>query len=99
MGFLGNLMALFGGKANNVPQAASPAAQNQIAEGQAGKVLVVEDDVMLASAMEMKLKHEGFSVAVAQNGQLGIDTAQTFMPNIVITDIIMPVMDGKTMLS
>lgn len=92
MGFFEGLKALFGNSSkekNNGSGLAQPALQ---------KVLVVEDEDMLGRALEMKLKHDGFDVARAGNGQIGYDLAQTFLPDIILADIMMPVMDGKAML-
>lgn len=62
------------------------------------KVLIVEDDALLSQALATKFKHEGFEVFTAANGQIGLDTAIAQNPNIIILDIMMPVMDGETML-
>jgi DNA-binding response OmpR family regulator len=62
------------------------------------KVLIVEDEAILADAMEISLKDEGFDVLRAANGQLGLDMAIANKPDIVLLDLLMPVMDGKTML-
>ncbi len=62
------------------------------------KVLVVEDEKPLADALEMKLKHEGFAVARATNGQEGLEAVLSFSPDVILLDLMMPVMDGKTML-
>ena len=69
----------------------------QNVQSQQKKVLIVEDEEMLAKALEMKLTHDGFAVALAANGQLGIEAAQSFLPDIILVDIMMPVMDGKAM--
>jgi DNA-binding response OmpR family regulator len=64
----------------------------------AKKVLIVEDEKPLADALEMKLKHEGFTVARATNGQEGLTAVLSFSPDVILLDLMMPVMDGKTML-
>ena len=64
----------------------------------ASKVMVVEDDVMLLSALEEKFKHEGFTVLTSSNGQDALEKIIDFNPNILILDLMMPVMDGKIML-
>jgi DNA-binding response OmpR family regulator len=58
------------------------------------KILIVEDERPLAHALELKLEHEGFSVAVAVNGQEALDmlAKQTF--DLVLLDLVMPEMDG-----
>jgi len=58
------------------------------------KVLIVEDEKPLAHALELKLQHEGFDVAVASDGQECIDTLKGQSFDVVLLDLIMPVMDG-----
>lgn len=62
-------------------------------------VIVVEDtydDVQLASAI---LKHYGAIVKVAHNGKECMDLLQHVIPEIIVTDLSMPEMDGWEMLS
>jgi len=58
------------------------------------KILVVEDDAVHRTVVDNILSEEGFSVITAVNGQAGIDMVQKEMPDLVITDIRMPVKDG-----
>lgn len=62
-------------------------------------VLIVEDDSMLQKALKEKLSREGFLVLCAGNGEEGLKMALEHHPDIVIVDILMPVMDGLTMLN
>ena len=62
------------------------------------KILVVEDDFSLASALKNKLSKEGFSVRVARNGKNGLEAFVSYKPDLVLLDIVMPVMDGMEML-
>jgi DNA-binding response OmpR family regulator len=62
------------------------------------KILIVEDEKRLAEALEIKFKHAGFDVIKAENGQIGLDLIISQNPHIVLLDLMMPVMDGKTML-
>jgi DNA-binding response OmpR family regulator len=64
----------------------------------AKKVLIVEDDAQLSSVLELKFTQAGFAVSKAPNGQVGLDLAISQKPDIIILDLMMPVMDGKTML-
>jgi DNA-binding response OmpR family regulator len=61
-------------------------------------VLIVEDERPLAHALELKLQHEGFQVAVATNGQQGLDLIESQHFDVVLLDLIMPEMDGFQML-
>lgn len=63
------------------------------------KVLIVEDEAPLRKALVDIFTLEGFSVLSAENGQLGLDLALKEKPDVILLDIIMPIMDGLTMLS
>ncbi len=62
------------------------------------KILVVEDDASLLHALKDKLVHEGFSVFEAKNGAEGLAAALREHPDLLLLDIVMPQMDGMTML-
>jgi DNA-binding response OmpR family regulator len=63
------------------------------------KILIVEDDATLSNALQEKFKLEGFDVVTAANGEEGLSKLTSFKPNLVILDLLMPIMDGKTMLA
>jgi len=58
------------------------------------KILIVEDDRYISKMYQLKLSLDGFEVQVAENGRLGIEKVKEFRPDIVLTDILMPEMDG-----
>ncbi len=62
------------------------------------KILIVEDETPLRQALYDKLKREGFNPLQAKNGEEGLDMALTERPDLILIDIIMPVMDGMTAL-
>jgi len=62
------------------------------------KILIIEDEVDLRRLLKSKLIDEGFDVLEADNGKNGLETSLSQHPDIVLLDIIMPVMDGLTML-
>ncbi len=62
------------------------------------KVLIVEDEPFLQEMYRDKFKHEGFAVIVADNGKDGLEKAIKDKPDIILLDLMMPVMDGKSML-
>ena len=62
------------------------------------KILIVEDDKTLQSMYEFKLELLNFTVAVADNGEMGLQKAQDFMPDLILLDLMMPVMSGDEML-
>jgi DNA-binding response OmpR family regulator len=63
------------------------------------KILIVEDDTSLQKVLMTKFKKENFSVLIAHDGVEGLELAKKDIPDIILLDIIMPKMDGLTMLS
>lgn len=57
-------------------------------------VLVVEDDKFLGNAYRLKFEKEGFEVVITTDGQEAIDQMKKKMPDVVLLDLVMPVMDG-----
>jgi DNA-binding response OmpR family regulator len=62
------------------------------------RVLIVEDERPLAHALDLKLKHEGFDSVVANNGKEGLDLILGGDFDVVLLDMMMPVMDGFQLL-
>ena len=58
------------------------------------KVLVVEDDEMLRKVYTHILEKENFEVASAATGKDALEQADSFQPDLIILDILMPEMDG-----
>lgn len=58
------------------------------------KVLVVDDDEDLAKLVQIILTQEGYDVAWAQNGKVGIEMVDSFGPDLIILDVMMPELDG-----
>ena len=57
-------------------------------------VLVVEDDKNIAQLLQMYLEKEGYAVTVAPDGGQGLSKFRTIQPDLVLLDVMMPVMDG-----
>lgn len=62
------------------------------------KIAVIEDDFAIASMYDFKLRNSGFEVTTAPDGEEGLSVAETFNPDLILLDIMMPVMDGAEML-
>jgi two-component system alkaline phosphatase synthesis response regulator PhoP len=62
------------------------------------KVLIVEDESAMLQALKYKFESENFIVFTAKNGLEGLKEAEKNNPDIILLDIIMPKMDGVTML-
>ncbi|HET9098603.1 MAG TPA: response regulator [Candidatus Saccharimonadales bacterium] len=58
------------------------------------KILVVEDDQDLNKAYCIILKHEGHEVVNAFDGQQALDALKDFEPNLILLDLLMPIMGG-----
>lgn len=58
------------------------------------KVLVVDDEESILELLKYNLQKEGYDVKVASNGLAGIDLARKFKPDVVLLDVMMPLMDG-----
>lgn len=60
----------------------------------AKKILVVEDDTDIARNLKELLESEGYQVTVSKNGKEALVSLQTETPNLIILDLMMPIMDG-----
>jgi len=61
-------------------------------------VLIVEDEPYLLDALKDQFEFSGFTVLTAKNGVEGLDAALKNKPDFILLDIIMPFMDGITVL-
>src|SRR5262245_6892537 len=62
------------------------------------RVLIVEDDREIARAISLRLSNVGFKKTLAFYGQQGLEVAQRDLPDAILLDLRMPVMDGFTLL-
>jgi DNA-binding response OmpR family regulator len=62
------------------------------------KILVVDDDPLILTIIEHKLRARGHLVRTADDGAAGLAQAQAFAPDLVVLDMMMPVLDGWEML-
>lgn len=58
------------------------------------KILLVEDDMFLSKIMEERLQDEGWEVNLAGNGEEGIQKVKSYLPDLVLLDMILPKMNG-----
>jgi DNA-binding response OmpR family regulator len=56
--------------------------------------LVVEDEASIAEAVAARLRSEGYEVAVAHDGPTGVQVCETFGPDLVVLDVMLPGFDG-----
>jgi DNA-binding response OmpR family regulator len=60
----------------------------------ARRILVVEDEALIADAIAARLRSEGFEVQIAADGPSGVAYAERFDPDLVILDLMLPGLDG-----
>ncbi len=66
--------------------------------GEKCKILIVDDRLENRSVLKDLLELWGFTVQEAENGSEGLKQVQTFQPDLVITDLVMPILDGLEMI-
>jgi len=64
----------------------------------AKKILIIDDDATMQEALSIQLKDSGFEVLGAGDGEEGLAVIKKEKPDLVLLDIVMPNMDGLTML-
>ena len=60
-----------------------------------GKVLVVEDEPMVAEVVERYLRRDGYEVEIVHDGKAALEEFQTFAPDLVVLDLMLPKIDGR----
>lgn len=63
------------------------------------KIAIVEDDQAISEMYRIKFEAEGYTVETAENGKLGLELIEKMKPNVVLLDLMMPVMDGEEVLA
>ena len=59
-------------------------------------ILVVDDEAVLVKGIRFNLKSDGYDVITGSNGQEAVDLTKSEKPDLVVLDVMMPVMDGLT---
>lgn len=62
------------------------------------RILIVEDDANIEHLVSFKLKNSGFTVFTAKDGKKALDFLASNSVDLIITDMMMPVMDGKELI-
>ena len=58
------------------------------------RILIIEDNTVLATVYGSSLAQAGFQVSVANDGQTGLDQLASFAPDLVVLDLMLPRIDG-----
>lgn len=60
-------------------------------------ILIVDDEYSIVEVLSELLQEEGYNVLTAYNGQEGLARLENVIPDVVLCDIMMPVLDGRAM--
>jgi DNA-binding NtrC family response regulator len=61
------------------------------------RILIVDDERMIADTLSVIFRRVGYETFTAYNGLLGLDAARKVAPNLVLSDVVMPELDGIAM--
>ncbi len=62
------------------------------------KVLIIEDEPAQATTIDLAMQKAGFETLVANDGIAGLDLAKNKLPDLILLDLVLPKMDGITVL-
>ena len=62
------------------------------------KVAIIEDDLAIVQMYRTKFENEGYEVSTAPDGAAGLELIESFEPDIILLDLMMPNMNGLDML-
>lgn len=71
---------------------------NYLDKLQPSKILIIEDDRYISNMYYQKLQREHFQVYIGSNGEEGLSLAQQQLPDVILLDIMLPKIDGWTVL-
>ena len=63
------------------------------------KIAIIEDDAAISQMYRIKFEAENYEVETAENGKLGLELAKEMQPDIILLDLMMPIMTGEEMLA
>ena len=63
------------------------------------KILLIEDEELLADLFLKKLTASGYEVSLANDGEMGLDLLRKLKPDLILLDIVLPKMDGLQVLA
>lgn len=66
---------------------------------EARKIAIIEDDTAISQMYRIKFEAEGYTVDTAENGKVGLELIKSMKPDIVLLDLMMPVMRGDELLA
>jgi len=94
-----NLLALFGGPAPAPPAPEQPPDESPTQQASGPRILVVDDNAANRNVLCRRLERQGYTVEQASNGEIALDRIATEHFDLVLLDILMPLMDGFEVLA
>jgi len=58
------------------------------------KILIIEDDLLISSLVQFRLKNDGYETLLVKDGNEGIKAIDSYHPDLIITDVMMPFRSG-----
>jgi DNA-binding response OmpR family regulator len=58
------------------------------------KILIIEDDRLISSLVQFRLKKDGYETLLVQDGNEGVNAIDSWLPDLIITDVMMPFKSG-----
>jgi DNA-binding response OmpR family regulator len=62
------------------------------------KILIAEDDPVMSALLQKQLEKENYELSMNKDGSEALEALQNFQPNLIITDILMPILSGLILL-
>jgi len=61
------------------------------------KILIIDDEAYIRRVLELKLKNKGYEVLTASDGEEGFALIESRQPDVVVSDIMLPKLDGRAL--
>ena len=63
------------------------------------KILIAEDDPLMMAVIKQQLNNEGYTLSINTDGREALESLESFKPDLIITDILMPFTSGLDLIS
>ncbi len=87
-------MISFFGKNKKTAEAASPASDGDNENAEGVTILIVDDSPTEIHVLRKILGSKGYKIEVAGDGQQGVEKARAILPDLILMDVVMPVLNG-----
>jgi len=87
-------MISFFGKNKKAVEAATPASDENNESAEGVTILIVDDSPTEIHVLRKVLEGKGYKIEVAGDGQQGVEKARAILPDLILMDVVMPVLNG-----